>query len=301
MKIRALVMGLIFLFTLMALGAISTPAKEEQALGIPTALEPWKAWVLFGQENRFCPTVYNNGEGYHCLWPSSLQLDLAGPGGRFKQQWLVFAKTWAPLPGDKETWPMSVKVNGRETAVVEKNGRPAILLEPGEYTVQGQFDWKEIPEMIHVPPESGLISLNLNGQAVPFPVQENDGRLWLKKARAAETQEDRLEVRVYRLMDDGIPMRILNLLRVHVAGKAREAVLKGILLDGFMPMDIQSPIPARIGNKGELLIQARPGRWEIRILTRSQEPVREIGPVKTVYGQDRGGPGHRPEPDREPG
>jgi hypothetical protein len=286
MKIRALGTGLIFLVILIALGATPAIAKDEQALGIPAALEPWKAWVLFGQESRLCPTVYNNGEGYHCLWPSRLQLDLAGPGGRFTQQWLVFAKTWAPLPGDKETWPMLVKVNGRETAVVEKNGLPTVFLEAGEYTVQGQFDWKEIPEMIHVPSESGLISLNLNGQAVPFPLQENDGRLWLKKVRTAETQEDRLEVRIYRLLDDSIPMRVLTLFRVNVAGKAREVIFKGTLLNGFIPMNIQSPIPARINSKGELLIQARPGRWEINILARSQDPIQEIGPIKTTFGQE---------------
>ena len=286
MKIRALGTGLIFLVILMALGATPAIAKDEQALGIPAALEPWKAWVLFGQESRLCPTVYQNGDEHHCLWPSRLQLDLAGQGGRFTQQWLVFAKTWAPLPGDKETWPMLVKVNGRETAVVEKNGLPAVFLEAGEYTVQGQFEWKEIPEMIHVPPESGLISLNLNGQAVPFPLQESDGRLWLKKARTAETQEDRLEVRIYRLLDDSIPMRILNLFRVNVAGKAREVTFKGTLLEGFIPMNIQSPIPARINSKGELLIQARPGRWEIGILARSQDPIRQIGPIKTAFGQE---------------
>jgi hypothetical protein len=285
-KIRALGLVLIFFLILVAFGIDPAMAKDEQILGIPAALEPWKAWVLYGQEGQLCPTVYNNGDEHHCVWPSRLQMDLSAQGGRFTQQWLVFAKAWVALPGDKELWPLQVRVNGRDAAVVEKNGHPAVALEAGEYTLQGQFEWKEIPEMIHVPPESGLIQLNLNGQAVPFPLQESDGRLWLKKARAAESQEDRLEVRIYRLLDDGIPMRVLTLFRINVAGKAREVSLKGTLLEGFIPMNIQSPIPARINNNNELLIQARPGRWEISILARSQEPVQQIGPIKTVFGQE---------------
>jgi hypothetical protein len=286
MKIRTLTVGCFLFIAWMALIVLPAMAKNDQALGIPPALEPWKNWVLFGQEGQLCPTVYNNGEEHHCVWPSRLDLELSVKGGRFTQQWLAYAKAWVALPGDKEIWPLQVRVNGKEAAVVEKNGHPAVALEAGSYTVQGQFEWKEIPEMIHVPSESGLIRLNLNGQTVPFPMQESDGRLWLKKTLATKTQEDRLEVRVYRLLDDGIPMRVSNLFRINVAGRAREISLKGTLLEGFIPMSIQSPIPARIGNNGELLIQARPGHFEISILTRSQEPVRQIGPVKTVFGQE---------------
>jgi hypothetical protein len=286
MKTRTSRTGWIFFIGWIALGALPAPAKDDKALGIPPVLEPWKSWVLFGQNEKLCPTLYSNGDEHRCVWPSRLELTLSGQGGRFTQQWLAYAKTWVALPGDKETWPLQVRVNGRETAVVEKNGHPAVALEPGSYTVQGQFEWKEVPEMIHVPPESGLIQLNLNGKAVPFPLQESDGRLWLKKALAPEAQDDRLEVRVYRLLDDGIPMRVSNLFRINVAGRAREISLKGSLLEGFTPMGIQSPIPARIGGNGDLLIQARPGHFEISVLTRSQDPVRQIGPMKTVYGQE---------------
>jgi hypothetical protein len=81
-------------------------------------------------------------------------------------------------------------------------------------------------------------------------------------------------------------MQVTNLFRINVAGRAREISLRGTLLEGFTPMGIQSPIPARIGGNGDLLIQARPGHFEIIVLTRSPEPVRQIGPMKTVFGQE---------------
>ncbi len=51
-------------------------------------------------------------------------------------------------------------------------------------------------------------------------------------------------------------------------------------------MSIKSPLPARLGTKGELMIQARPGRWEIKIFSRSKKPVQRIGSEKMAYGQE---------------
>ena len=43
-------------------------------------------------------------------------------------------------------------------------------LTPGEHTVSGNFLWDELPESLQVPPSTALLSLNLRGAAVPFPV-----------------------------------------------------------------------------------------------------------------------------------
>ncbi len=260
-----------------------------EALGevdVPPSLEPWKAWVLHGEEHRLCPTSYDDGNAYRCVWPSRLRLNLDQGGGRFEQQWIVFTEGWLPLPGGKGMWPVDVTMNGNKVPVVEKNGVPCLRADPGEHTVKGQFVWAQLPEMIHVPPAAGLLRLTLNGREVAFPLQENDGRLWLKKAQITRTREDRMEVRIYRLVNDTIPMRMTTLLRINISGQPREIPLEGALAKGFIPMRIQSPIPARISNGGELMVQARPGRWEIRVVARSETPVRRLGPLETPYGQE---------------
>jgi len=258
-------------------------AKEAD---IPSALKPWKDWVLYGEEEKSCPTYYNNGEEYCCIWPSRLQLSLNEKRGNFEQQWLVLAEGWVPLPGNKDTWPMDVRVNGAEAPVIERNGSPHIRLTHGEYTVKGGFTWAQMPEMIPVPPASGIVRLTVDGKEVSSPLQEKDGRLWLKRTQAAQAVEDRMDVRVYRLITDNIPMEITTLLRVNVSGKARESVLENVLPDGFLPMEITSPIPARITSDVNLTVQVRPGQWEIHVKGRSRAPVNSLGPLKTPYGQE---------------
>lgn len=57
-------------------------------------------------------------------------------------------------------------------------------------------------------------------------------------------------------------------------------------MQNAVPMNIESKLPVRIGPENDLMIQARPGRWDIEIITRFKNPVYEIGPVKGKYGQE---------------
>ncbi len=282
MKLKVFVFILAILISTVAVWAAPPFDLDD----IPPSLEPWKAWVLHGQEDRFCPVSYNNGQEYKCIWPSRLNLDLDANGGRFIQQWLVFAKDWVPLPGSGKTWPQDVTIDGKAAAVVEKEGTPSVYMSAGRHLLKGIFSWNEMPEMIRIPGASGLVTLSINRKPVDFPLLDTRGRLWLQKRKGIPTKEQRVEVRVYRLIDDNIPMRMTTHLKINVSGQARKVKLEKVLLKGFIPMRIRSPLPARIGTKGELMIQARPGRWEIKIFSRSKNPVHRIGSEKMAYGQE---------------
>ena len=56
---------------------------------IPDALEPWRDWVLFGQEFRACPVLNGrdaNQEASHiCAWPGELGIAVEVDGARFEQ------------------------------------------------------------------------------------------------------------------------------------------------------------------------------------------------------------------------
>lgn len=253
---------------------------------IPPNLAQWKGWVLHGNEGRLCPTHYNNGEAYQCLWPSRLNLNLQSNKGGFSQEWLVFVKAWVPLPGNFQTWPREVTVDGKPAPVVAKDNTPSVHLTPGTHRVEGFFVWDEMPEMIHVPPESGLISLTINGNPVKFPLIESNGRLWLKKKEESLRQEDRVECRIFRLLNDTIPLQVTNLLRITISGQPREITLAPVLLEKAIPMSIKSSLPTRIGPEGELMIQGRPGRWEVEIVTRFEDPVHKLSSLKEAGEQE---------------
>ena len=270
------------LSTFLLLLVVSASAAPPDTDTIPSHLKQWEPWVLHGMEERFCPSPYDSGDANQCVWPSRLELDLEKDKGRFTQQWLVFVDAWVSLPGGAGLWPKEVRVDGKPVPIVGKKDVPLVHLTPGTHKVEGLFVWREMPEIIHVPQQSGLITLTTNGNRVNFPLIDTDGRLWLKKEEKTGRQEDRVECRIFRLLNDTIPMQVTNLLKINISGQAREIKLDEVLLDKAVPMKIESPLPARLGPKGELMIQGRPGFWQIKILTRLEGPVRKIRPADVV-------------------
>ena len=282
MLVRALAFITAFLLT----SIISPTVQAIETDKIPPALEQWESWVLDGEEIHFCPSSYNNGEGYRCIWPSRLNLELEPTGGSFTQNWLVFKKGLIPLLGGAKQWPYYVTLDGKEVPVIAKNGLPSVYMKKGEHLVKGRFIWDEMPEIIHLPEACGLVSLSINGKSMDFPMLEKDGRLWLQKQKKTDIQEEDLRIRIFRLLNDTIPMQVTNLIKINVSGKAREIEIEPTLFKDFVPMSIKSRLPARLGANGTLMIQARPGRWEIQVITRSKGPVSEIDTVKAPYGQE---------------
>ena len=282
MLVRALLFITAFLLTNVMCPAVQAIKTDR----IPPALEPWESWVLDGEDAHFCPSSYNNGARHRCIWPSRLNLELERTGGSFTQNWLVFKKGLIPLLGGAKQWPYYVTLDGKEVPVIAKNGLPSVYMKKGKHLVEGRFIWDEMPEMIHLPEACGLVSLSINGKSVDFPMLEKDGRLWLQKQKMTDLQEESLMISIFRLLDDTIPMQVTNLIKINVSGKAGEIEIDPALFKDFVPMSIKSRLPARLGANGALMIQARPGRWKIRVITRSKGPVSGICPVKTPYGQE---------------
>jgi len=278
MKIKIYFLLAIVAWSFVNIGSLFAAHAERG--DIPPNLEQWKGWVLHNVEDKLCPTYYNNGEQYQCLWPSRLTLNLENNKGGFTQEWRVFIKAWVPLPGNPETWPAEVKVDGKPAPVVGKGNAPSVYITPGSHRIEGVFFWKEIPEWINVPPESGLISLVINGNPIQFPFIENSGRLWLKKKEGGLGKEDRVECRVFRLINDTVPMQVTNLLKVIISGQPREIKIEPVLLEHAVPIKLASPLPARLGPHGELMVQGRPGQWEIQIISRFEGPISKLTPLK---------------------
>ncbi len=276
---------IVALATLLFLVSIAAAAPMDEK-NIPGDLLDWKSWVLHGMDERLCPPDYNDENTVRCMWPSRLKLYFDSSGGRFEQEWVVFSRGWAPLPGRGDIWPEKVKSDNRRIPVANRNQTPFIYLTPGKHLVSGRFKWTEMPEMIRIPPATGMLALSINNKNVDYPVMDKNGRLWLRKRALPENSEDRLSVRIFRLITDSIPLKMTTRLQVNVSGRGREIKLEKVLMKGSIPMSIKSPLPARIGNDGDLLIQVRPGRWEINIITRFIGPINKLGPAAGAFGRE---------------
>lgn len=237
---------------------------------VPPELEAWRQWALDQQQFRRCPLLAGQNAqdagSFVCAWPERLALDVTSSGGRFSQRWQVYADAWIALPGDTEHWPRDVRINGTSAAVVAYVNAPHLRLAPGTYTIAGDFRWTRRPESLAVAQETALIDLTVDGQRIAQP-ERPQGVVWLGKRRTAQQQEQ-MEIQVYRHVEDQILVRLTTLIRLQVAGDGREELLARVLPEGFVPLSMQSTLPARIEPDGRLRVQVRAGSWEIQIAAR---------------------------------
>lgn len=263
-----------FITLALLFSTLARPADD----GIPASLREWQGWVLHGEEYRACPFRPMEGLSpgqtipemvFHCQWPERLTLSVDSRGGTFSQRWQVFAESWVQLPGDAAHWPRDVRLNGVPAPVVGHEDRPSLRLRPGNYTISGRFEWTSRPEALPLPDETAIVDLFVDGSRVPQP-ERPDGGLWLGKRRSAQ-QAAAMEVQVYRLVRDEIPVYLITRLRLNVAGEAREEQLGKALPDGFTPVSLRGDLPARLERDGSLRVQVRPGSHEVTLMARGDD------------------------------
>lgn len=254
--VLAIVTGLSFTLNSREVGA--------QELELPEALKPWVSWATWGDKHLNCPTVYYNAEQPICAWPSRLSLSADPLGATWSFEVTVFSKTWVALPGSGNDWPIGVLDNGEAIAVVKRNGGPTVQLSVGPHELVGEFRWEQMPQRIHVPGEIGILRLTVEGQLMNYPTWDANGQVWLKRVRTDENEKDLLGVRVYRVLEDGIPTWLLTEIELTVSGKSREETLGWILPEGFQISTVESPIPLAVDDFGRAKVQVRAGKWTIK-------------------------------------
>ncbi|TAN48318.1 MAG: hypothetical protein EPN21_15220 [Methylococcaceae bacterium] len=276
--------------------AQAKPLSPEQ---VPEPLKPWIAWALQDAPQPPCPFVYNQYEQKRCSWPTQTQLDLTNEKGAFSLSWTVYQDSWIGLPGDKNHWPLNVTVNDQTALVMDKNGIPSLkLATAGPYQIKGEFLWTAIPDNLPIPDDSGLIDLRIDGQPIPAPAIKN-GQLWLKAGetgpKQAENLQNNLDIQVFRKIVDEVPAQLFTRLMLEVSGEPRKVKLPSPIPGGFIPLSLQSALPARLEPDGRLLVQLRPGRWQIDILSRNSQALAEL-PLNTTGLGNEAEPGiHWPE------
>ena len=260
-------------------------------LSVPPDLEAWRGWALHGAEEINCPFLAGQAEGqaqsdddaeqqgadapapdnndsrpFRCAWPQTLVLTVNAHGGTFTQRWELYSESWIVLPGDDEHWPTEVRANGGGVPVVMRNGHPQLRLAAGSYQLSGAFTWVQRPAQLAVAPQTGLITLSVDGKTIAQPALEA-GRLSLGE-QAIAAAANALDMQVYRLVEDEIPVRLTTQLRLEVAGEGREVRLSRPLPDGFTPLTLTSELPARIDPDGSLRVQVRPGTFVLTLAAR---------------------------------
>lgn len=279
---RALRLGLLCL--LLSASASAQPLARED---VPEPLRPWIDWALHGQEGQTCPFL-NDRDEHACVWPGRLSLVLDASGGSFTQDVFVAVESDVPLPGGGNgAWPEDVRAGGEPASVAPSGAQPVVRLPRGSHRLSGRFAWSALPPGLRVPPTTGIVELTLAGQRVAQPRRDADGQLWLRDGRAGAAQPvaaNHVDVEVHRRLQDDVPRRLETAILLRVSGEAREEQLGVALPRGFVPIALDSPLPARLDPDGHLRVQVRPGRWQLRLGAR----LAERGDEFAAPAQDEG-------------
>ena len=266
---------LLFLSLLCLTRAFAVPLSPEK---VPQPLQPWIHWVLADEQDYGCPLA--DQQDKQCTWSGHLNLALSNQQGQFTSTWQLYREGWVALPGDEKHWPLNVTLNNNAVLVMNKDDTPMVKLPAGTHQLKGQFLWDNIPENLTIPEETGLIDLTINGKQVAFPAIK-EGSLWLKESDVGEKKpqllENKLDLQVFRQIDDNVPLQVVTFLELEVSGQQREIKLPHALLANFIPIKLQSPLPARIEANGSLTLQVRAGRWHLELLARHPKPLTAVG------------------------
>lgn len=263
---------------LLAVALCYSVALCAQQAAIPPDLKPWETWVMYGEEFRRCPM--RNGVdpqdagAFACAWPGRLRVAVSSDGGEFRQSWRTYADSWVALPGDSEHWPENIRVDGNPAPAIERDGVPRVRLGAGEHTISGSFTWVRRPESLQIAATTALVDLSIDGRAIA-PVELRDRRLWLGAVRTV-TVPRALQVQVYRLLEDGIPLSLTTRLQLKVSGDAREEVLARVLPEGFVPTATAGALPMRFESDGRLRVQVRSGEHHLTIMARAAPSAEAI-------------------------
>jgi hypothetical protein len=246
-------------------------------VAVPPELRGWEEWALQGHETHRCPWLTPgtpDDATRICAWPSVLDLQADERGARFSQRWQAAAETWLPLPGSTENWPEDVTLDGAPAAVVAHDGAPALRVGSGVHTLAGVFRWTRRPELLALPSDVALVSLSIDGGHVLNPQRSIAGVVL--GAHAVARQDDRVDVRVFRRLDDALPALLTTAIHLAIAGEAREIRLPAALPEGFVPVAIESVLAARLDPDNTLRVQVRPGEFEVTLEARGPSPVAEV-------------------------
>jgi hypothetical protein len=245
---------------------------------VPSPLQPWIDWVLHDVDDYTCPFHYNQSPNSSsemkgiCHWPSRLTLNVNTKQAEFNQEWQVYRAGWVALPGNPQNWPQNVQINDTPAVVTDRGGIPSMFAPEGLLKIQGQFHWEQQPEFLQIPHHTGLVALKMDEAQVTLPELDTQGRLWLQRgiSDAQKAEENRLDIHVYRLISDDIPLQLVTRIELDVAGNHREVMLGPVMLDKHIAMSLSSALPARLESDGGLRVQVRPGSWTLTLRTRQE-------------------------------
>ncbi|MCB9663257.1 MAG: hypothetical protein H6732_04025 [Alphaproteobacteria bacterium] len=242
------------------------PFRADEA---PPELRAWVDWVQARTPELACPVVAGSRA---CVWPGVLTVDVRGASARLRLRVHTDRHTTVPLPGGPGAWPQDLRTDGRPAPVLATGDTPVVVLGAGEHDLDWTVAWATRPASLALPPHVGRVELTLDGVGVDQPLVDGEG-LHLGAVQVDAREGERLDLEVARRIVDGVPVMVHTRVTLRASGRAREVDLGDVLLPGTRAVQLSATLPARFTPDGTLLVQVRPGSWEIAFAAIHDGPV----------------------------
>lgn len=273
---RATLKWMLVLLVLLTGSAQAADKKADPTpQALPAELTKWLPWLEATQPQRDCP---KQNDQTHCLFPSSLKIEIVS-ARELRFEMLVVSNSRAAeklsLPGNAESWPQALQLNGKSVAVSEENKKPVSWIPgAGEWLLKGVITAAQtLPQTLEIPREVATVRLIDRG-AERNVVRPEPGVLALSQTEGAKAGGERaLEASVFRKISDGQITRITTVLRLKVSGVERSMEVEGFLPAGAEWINIESDLPWEIKPAGRLWLKLRPGVHEVMATARIASPL----------------------------
>lgn len=240
---------------------------EPNIVAAPAALQKWHAWVLSQNPDLKC-SASAQLPSRNCQWHSPLSVQVIDKKISFSQRVLIESSSWVGLPGSVKAWPDKVAVNQLDIAVMRRNNRPAVFLTPGDYLLTGHISLSSVPSSLLLPSTATFVDLVVNGKEIFQPRVDNNALLLNRAQPKVAKASDSVSVQVYRLIRDGYPLQLETQIDINVAGQRRIQSIGRVLPEGFELSHVQSKLPLRVSDNGDIQIQLDAGRHRVFIKAR---------------------------------
>lgn len=246
-------------------------------ISLPTALSGWLEWVRARSPEWNCARVH----GEHvCIWPGFARYELSESGAVFTVHVEAQSKGEVPLPSNSLLLPHDIEVRSESNEALASNletrdGKVFVVVPPGKYLISGRLTWDRVPPEIPSASSYGVVTASGVGVSRTSTVRRSESGFRLEQ-EDQNRDADSISLSVLRNIQDGSPLEVRTLLRLHIAGGARSINLGKVILDGTIPVSIESALPYQLTQTGQLALQVLPGEYEVSITSLRSQPVEQL-------------------------
>lgn len=221
------------------------PANKINEKDLPAILTPWLNWVKAKNLEELC--LLNNANEKQCVFAPSVEIGENESSFEFKITGTSYLNEfWMKVPSgqSQKVWPENILVNNQKGQVLEKDGFALVKVPKGDFNIIFNINKKELktnPSLLLA--QNFLIVKN---KTTTQWLAENNQLLWITKN--SEVKEEATsaikseEIRVYRKLTDGIPLRLETRIQIVYSGKEKEMFLGKVLPEDFKLLQIQSDV-----------------------------------------------------------